>query len=68
MVTYLVVLFVFLLFSLALAIGVLWRGRTISGSCGGLNTAMRNEDGECLSCGMKVDKKTQARLGKALEK
>ncbi|MEM1065791.1 MAG: (Na+)-NQR maturation NqrM [Pseudomonadota bacterium] len=53
MTTFLAAFFVFLLVVLGMAIGVLLMGRTIKGSCGGLN-AIGGAD-KCLVCKKDID-------------
>ncbi len=54
-----VVVFFVLAFIVALmAIGVMRGRKPIAGSCGGLNNAMRSDDGKCVTCGTQID--TQA--------
>ena len=53
--TFLVVVVFFLVFVLLMSIGYIVKKKPISGSCGGLNVAMRDEEGKCMSCGTTVD-------------
>ena len=63
---YFIAFFLFVVFFALMAIGVLLGKRPISGSCGGLNVAMRDKKGTCMACGMKVDKGLQSELAKKL--
>lgn len=55
-----ITLFLIVFFVLAgvvglMAVGVMRGRKPIAGSCGGLNNAMRSDDGKCLTCGTKID-------------
>ena len=64
--TFLIVTIAFIVFVGLMSIGVIFAKKPISGSCGGLNVAMRDEDGKCLSCGTKVDADLQKTFDKKL--
>lgn len=57
--TFLVTFLVFILFVVAMAVGVIFSNRRIKGSCGGLNS-VDGLEGECLLCNKKCDKKKGA--------
>lgn len=55
--TFLVALGFFGLFIVLMAVGVIFRGKRITGSCGGLNAISFNEEGEkvCGICGIPAE-------------
>lgn len=54
---FLIALGFFGLFILLMAVGVIFKGKRITGSCGGLNAMATNEDGEkvCGICGIPAE-------------
>lgn len=59
---FLVSLGVFLGVILLMGIGVLFRRRPLSGSCGGLNNALQDEQGSCQICGAQVDESCKNKI------
>ena len=57
MTVFFLTLLIFLAVVLMMAVGVMFSGKRIQGSCGGLNAAMTNEKGEkvCGYCGITFD-------------
>ncbi|MFK7823836.1 MAG: (Na+)-NQR maturation NqrM [Oligoflexales bacterium] len=53
--TFFVVFVTFSLVILAMSVGVIFKRKPISGSCGGLNNVYQSDDGDCQICGAKVD-------------
>ncbi|MDD9952061.1 MAG: (Na+)-NQR maturation NqrM [Zetaproteobacteria bacterium] len=45
-----------------MGIGVLFRRRPLSGSCGGLNNALQDEQGSCQICGAQVDESCKNKI------
>lgn len=64
--TFLIVFGFFLTFVVLMSLGYIFKKKPISGSCGGLNVAMRDEEGKCMSCGTQVDADMQNTLDKKL--
>ena len=60
--TFFVVLLAFLSFIGLMAVGVMFKRKPISGSCGGLNNIYQEGDGSCQICGSKVDEECKNRL------
>jgi len=57
--TFLVTFLVFILFVAAMAVGVIFSNKKISGSCGGLNN-VDGMEGDCLLCSNKKCDKNKA--------
>lgn len=57
--TFLVTFLVFILFVAAMAVGVIFSNKKISGSCGGLNN-VDGMEGDCLLCSKKKCEKKKA--------
>ncbi|MEW5008382.1 MAG: (Na+)-NQR maturation NqrM [Cycloclasticus sp.] len=57
--TFLVTFLVFILFVAAMAVGVIFSNKTISGSCGGINN-VDGMEGDCLLCSNKKCEKKKA--------
>ncbi|OUR83236.1 hypothetical protein A9Q82_04070 [Cycloclasticus sp. 46_120_T64] len=57
--TFLVTFLVFILFVAAMAVGVIFSNKKISGSCGGINN-VDGMEGDCLLCSNKKCEKKKA--------
>ena len=62
-----VVFFVSVFIVCLMAIGVMRGRKPIAGSCGGLNNAMRSDDGKCLTCGTQIDMESADSIRKKLD-
>lgn len=67
MALFFVTLLFFLVFMLIMAVGVILSGRTIKGSCGGMNNLLAtdegkklSEDGNCGLCGASYEEQVQS--------
>lgn len=50
-----IVLLGFVTFFILMSIGVIFKRKPISGSCGGLNNIYQKDDGSCQICGAQVN-------------
>ncbi len=64
---FIIVFFVLAFIVALMAVGVMRGRKPIAGSCGGLNNAMRSDDGKCMTCGTQIDTKSSDILRKKLE-
>lgn len=62
MTIFLIVFVAFSLVILAMSVGVIFKRKPISGSCGGLNNVYQQDDGSCQICGATVDESCKNKL------